>query len=259
VANPTVSPKYSQLAYVAHHATGEVLAVVCSALAAAGLGAALVYLYGAAKYRRPEMPSAARPLAISGAIGAGLIGIGVQQAGIFTQIAVLVKFNDFVHGTDHSHHAVTQARGGVVGVLETIALLPVPLVVASAFVLIALNAMRVGLLTRFMGVLGIICGVLFIIPLAPLPVIQAFWLVALAVLFAGRWPNGNPPAWQTGRAEPWPSQQQLREQRDAARRERQGLPPPEPPAPGPELPGSPPPEPTRAHPSSKKRKRKRRG
>ena len=44
--------------------------------------------------------------------------------------------------------------------------------------------MRVGLLTRFMGVLGIIVGVLFIVPLgSSLPIVQAFWLVALGVLF----------------------------------------------------------------------------
>ena len=31
-----------------------------------------------------------------------------------------------------------------------------------------------------------------------------FWLVALGVLFLGRWPRGVPPAWSTGRAQPWP-------------------------------------------------------
>ena len=51
--------------------------------------------------------------------------------------------------------------------------------------------MRVGLLTRFMGVLGIIVGVLFIIPLgSSLPIVQAFWLCALGALFLGRWPRG---------------------------------------------------------------------
>jgi hypothetical protein len=82
-------------------------------------------------------------------------------------------------------------------------------------VIICLNAMRVGLLTRFMGILGIIVGVLFVVPLAPgPPVVQSFWLAALAALFAGRWPSGIPPAWITGRAVPWPSQQEQREQRE---------------------------------------------
>ena len=91
------------------------------------------------------------------------------------------------------------------------------LALGFAFVMICLNAMRVGLLTRFMGVLGIIVGVLFVVPLAPgPPVVQSFWLAALAALFAGRWPSGVPPAWTTGHAVPWPSQQALREQREAA-------------------------------------------
>jgi hypothetical protein len=117
--------------------------------------------------------------------------------------------------------------------------------------------MRVGLLPRVPGVLGIICGVLFVIPITPFPILQVFWLLALAALFGGRWPSGTPPAWETGQAQPWPTQQQVREEREAARRERQGLPPPEPAPAGVEVHGAPPPAPT-VHPSSKKRKRKRR-
>ena len=91
---------------------------------------------------------------------------------------------------------------------------------------VSLNAMRVGLLTRFMGVLGIITGVLQILPFGgPLPVVQCFWMLMLSILFLGRWPSGNPPAWQTGRAEPWPSSAELRERRKqaAAEAKRRGL------------------------------------
>jgi hypothetical protein len=91
------------------------------------------------------------------------------------------------------------------------------LVTAAAFVIVALNAMRVGLLTRFMGVLGVICGALYAFPILPIPIIQAFWLVALAPLILHRWPQGQPPAWITGRAEPWPSSQQVRERASAER------------------------------------------
>lgn len=86
---------------------------------------------------------------------------------------------------------------------------------AFAFVLISLNAMRAGLLTRFMGILGVIVGVLLAIPqLAPTPIVLWFWLGALAFLFAGRWPGGVPPAWRSGRAEPWPTTRELREERE---------------------------------------------
>ena len=83
------------------------------------------------------------------------------------------------------------------------------------FVMLCMNAMRAGLLTRFMGVLGMIVGATFVLPIDQQGVIRAFWLVAIGFLIAGRWPNGMPPAWQTGEAVPWPSQAELREQRRA--------------------------------------------
>jgi hypothetical protein len=74
--------------------------------------------------------------------------------------------------------------------------------------------MRVGLLTRFMGVLGMIVGVLLVFPIgSPVPIVQTFWLAALAVLFLDRWPGGGPTAWRSGEAQPWPSAAEVREQR----------------------------------------------
>ena len=105
--------------------------------------------------------------------------------------------------------------------------------------------------------LGIIVGVLFVIPLGTLQVVQPFWLLTLTALFLGRWPNGVPPAWQTGKAEPWPTQQELREERDkakAAQLKAAGKAEPEAePEPAAAAASTGP-----AHPSSKKRKRKRR-
>jgi hypothetical protein len=77
---------------------------------------------------------------------------------------------------------------------------------AFAAVMIAMNAMRTGLLSRFMGVLGIGMGVMLILPLGIQPLLQLFWLGALGVLFLGRWPGaGRGPAWETGEPIPWPS------------------------------------------------------
>jgi hypothetical protein len=75
---------------------------------------------------------------------------------------------------------------------------------AFAYVIIALNAMRAGLLSRFMGILGIIVGALMVLPLLPSPVVMIFWLGALGLLFLGRWAGGRGPAWESGQAEPWP-------------------------------------------------------
>jgi hypothetical protein len=60
-----------------------------------------------------------------------------------------------------------------------------------------------------MGVLGIILGALFVLPLIASPVIQLFWLIALGALFIGLWPGGGRgPAWETGEAIPWPTAQE---------------------------------------------------
>lgn len=88
--------------------------------------------------------------------------------------------------------------------------------------LVAFHAMRAGLLTRFLGILGVIVGLLTIPlfgQLDQLEAIRALWLVLVGwLVIGGRTRLGLLPAWQTGRAEPWPSQQQVREQREAAKR-----------------------------------------
>ena len=142
----------------------------------------------------------------------------------------------------------------LIGIPGTQALGLSSMALGLGWVVVCLNAMRVGLLTRFMGVLGVICGVFVVLPiLGPLPIVQTFWLGAMAAMLAGRWPRGMPPAWQTGRAEPWPSQQSLRAARG-------GKAPPEPEPEAPEEPAQVPSAAPagRAHPSSKKKKRKRR-
>jgi hypothetical protein len=78
---------------------------------------------------------------------------------------------------------------------------------AFMFVMLPLRARRVGLLSPFMGILGVIVGVLLVLQLVPLVpvVIEAFWLGAVGALFLGRWPGGRGPAWESGEAEPWPT------------------------------------------------------
>jgi hypothetical protein len=121
--------------------------------------------------------------------------------------------------------------------------------VAFLFVMLPLRARRVGLLTPFMGILGVIAGALVVFQLTGISsVIQAFWLGALGALFLGRWPGGRGPAWETGNAEPWPSAAQ-----------RRGLVPmPGEEEPPPTLDPTPPePEPVPERPTSRKRRRKR--
>ena len=213
----------------------------------------LLFMFRATKARRPQLPGIALVTAWVGPIAAGI-------GQIVLQIVLLNKAHTFATtGAQTYQQAKHLTDAGSLKAVQGLALAG-QLSLGFAFVLISLNAMRVGLLTRFMGVLGIIVGVLFVIPLGTLQVVQPFWLLALTALFLGRWPNGVPPAWQTGEAEPWPSQQELREQREKAKGAQGGgdgkpapTPEPEPAAAGAGQGTEAP-----AHPSSKKRKRKRR-
>ena len=78
---------------------------------------------------------------------------------------------------------------------------------AFLFVMLPLRARRVGLLSPFMGILGVIAGALLVLQLAPqiATIIVAFWLGALGLLYLNRWPGGRGPAWDSGRSAPWPS------------------------------------------------------
>ncbi len=92
------------------------------------------------------------------------------------------------------------------------------LLVAVAFVMVSLQAMNQGLLTRFLGYLGMFSGALVLFQITQVPVVQCFWLFAVAYLVSGRWPTGLPPSWLSGRPEPWPSGAEARAARAAAGR-----------------------------------------
>ncbi|MGA7397451.1 MAG: hypothetical protein WBW62_08400 [Solirubrobacterales bacterium] len=66
----------------------------------------------------------------------------------------------------------------------------------------SLNAMRVGLLTRFWGSLGMALGAVSLLP--GFLFLTLVWFLYVGLLFSGRIPGGRPPAWAAGVAIPWP-------------------------------------------------------
>jgi hypothetical protein len=192
------------------HATQILVGNILVSLGALASGYAMLYLYKATKGRRPQTINAARVCAIVGPVILAISQIAVQ-------VVLLQKAHDFATtGSQTYEGAKDILDDGTITALATIALAG-QLALGFAFVIISLNAMRAGLLTRFMGILGIIVGVLLVLPLAPSPIVQTVWLLSLGILFLGRWPSGVPPAWTEGRPIPWPSQQELREQAQAAK------------------------------------------
>jgi hypothetical protein len=236
------------------HAAQILAGSVLIAVSALGAGYALLYLYNATKGRRPQTISAARITAIVGPVVLAASQIGLQ-------IVLLPKASSYASDWPEGGKAAAAAAkdildGGALQVFATLALAG-QLALGFAFVIISLNAMRAGLLTRFVGILGILLGVLMVVPLLPSPIVMSFWLVAVAALIAGRSPTGVPPAWASGKEQPWPSQQEMRERVRAEKLAAKGE------APEPEEEPTPEPEPedgdsAPAKPALQKRKRKRR-
>ena len=253
-ADPAVRGlKVRQALFYDDNAVQIILVSLLLALAAGAMGLALSHLYRSTQARRPELR---RGVVVAAIAGASLVAV----CELVLSISFVVEAHKLATASqptaEDAREALLPPTALAAGILRQLGVFALGI----AFILLALNAMRVGLLTRFMGVLGIIVGGLFIVPLgASLPIVQAFWLAALGTLFLGYWPPGLPPAWVTGEAQPWPTQQELREERlarkgeSAKKPERPRRQRPEPPeTPAPEAPARP------AHPSSKKRKKRKR-
>jgi hypothetical protein len=183
--------------FFSDHAADILATAVTRGLSLVGIGIVLTFLAVATRGRRSELPRFTPALAISGAVLSAL-------ATVLTAVATLQAVDAFLDGPRTVAAAEDLGRGSFLVTAQLIGL-PGTLALAIAFVLVCLNAMRTGLLTRFLGILGIIVGVLLVFPIgSPIPVVQIFWLLAVGLLLLGKLRN-PPPAWSSGEAAPWPS------------------------------------------------------
>lgn len=195
----------------------EILGAVVSGLGLLAVGATLVFLFGAARARKPQMSPATRIIVIVGAAMAAAGGIGYA-------LIITSKAQQFAtHGLQTYPEANSLLTGGPVAVLQYLGLLG-SLLLAIGFVLIALNAMRVGLITKFIGYVGMAAAAASLLLIgSPIGLfIEVIWMLSMGYLLSGRWPSGDPPAWRTGEAVPWPTAAEVREQRQAAAKQRGG-------------------------------------
>ena len=204
---------YDDQALVVLAATGVI------ALGYIAMGWALAYLGVATRARRPEMPKIFVYLPI-------VAGVLQAISAIVFTIALNQSVSDFLADGRTVDQAVDIGTNGT-AVFAQVLGLPGALGLALSVVLISLNAMRIGLLTRFLGVLGMIVGALLVLQLPVAMIVLAFWLVMLAVLFLGKWPQ-QPPAWASGEPRPWPTSADVRAERQKAMAARRGEPEPEP-------------------------------
>lgn len=213
-ADPAVSPRAAEVRYLDHHTVGVISGSVLSAIAVAALTLVLLFLARSARFRRPESWVAAAPLVLGG-------GIAVALLNLVHQMVLAIEAHDFTSGSDFSAKAVDKAllTTGSGGILLGLLGLLAALALAVGMIAVMMGAMRVGLLPRWLSVLGILSGLLFL-PFFNAPTLQlipTFWLVATGILLMERLPNGDPPAWAAGQARPWPTQAEVRAQREQAK------------------------------------------
>ncbi len=208
VAVPATSPRAGEVIFISHHAFGLVAGGALAAIAVTLATFAVVFLYDAARFRRPQTLPAGRPLAMFG----GFAVAGVSLAG---QIVNAVATHNFATSLNHSNAAVDSAlTTGTARVIIEYAALVAGLAFAIGVVVASLNAMRTGLVHKLLGYMGMIAAVLFVLPLGQtLSLISTLWLAGLGLLYLGRWPNGDPEAWAAGEARPWPSGAAMRQAR----------------------------------------------
>ncbi|HUA73635.1 MAG TPA: hypothetical protein VL988_02665 [Solirubrobacteraceae bacterium] len=203
-----VRPRAPEVKFISHHAGPLIAGSVLAAVAIGVLTLVLLLLVEATRFRRPETWGPARMLVIAG--GTSLAVISVAH-----QIVTAIETHNFAVGHDLSNHAVDNAlTKGTANLLIDYLDLVAGLSLAVGMIVTMVNAMRVGLVTRWMGVVGMISGILIFLPIggATLEVVPSFWIVAMGILYIGKWPNGQPPAWESGEARPWPSRAQMREE-----------------------------------------------
>jgi hypothetical protein len=209
-ADPAISPRATEVKYISQHAFALIAASTVKAISLIALTFVLLLLLDAVRFRRPETWRAARPLVLIG-------GFGLALVTLVHQIVGAVRAHQFAAGHDFTSHAVERAlTQGAVNVGSQYLDLLAALALMAGIVAVCVNAMRVGLLTRWMGVIGIFSGVLIFLPIggATLEIVPAFWMLAMGILYMGRWPNGEPPAWAAGEPRPWPTAAERRAERE---------------------------------------------
>jgi len=185
--------------YLSQHKPALILVGLAGLIGAVATAWALGFLAVAVRSRLPEVKRFVIYLPIVGGVLSGL----ATFVGVFAEIAHDSSFLDgprtVAAASDASGLAIFVQYIGFIGVLA----------LAIGYVLVSLSGMRSGLLTRPLGVIGIVAGALLILPIMPLlgPLFEILYLAAAALLCFNFWIGAMPPAWSTGKAEPWPTRE----------------------------------------------------
>src|SRR5262249_30897019 len=153
----------------------DLIAAVINGLGSLAIAWTLNYLYVCSRARNETVKPFIRWIAVAGGVLSAVTGVAYA-------ILVAIKVHEFVTTGAQTYaeaHRLTSGPGLVA--LQIIGQASA-LLLAVGFALVSLNALRQGLLTRFIGYLGIFAGVLVLFQITQIPVVQAFWLFAVGYL-----------------------------------------------------------------------------
>jgi hypothetical protein len=204
----TVDPRGIDERYLDKHAIVSVLAWVLSGIAITMMVWPLRYL------RDAELARGGRPSKITG-VAARYAPPLVGVTGVVLALSQAIGAHKFITHAVQNTAAFDAATGGPFRAALDILYLLGYLGIAIAFVMIAMRAMRVGLLTRSIGILGMAAGALFIVPIVPIPIVQFLFLVGVGLMLLEKGGLVRPPAWAAVEAIPWVNERQ--QERAAAR------------------------------------------
>lgn len=203
-----VDPRAIDEHYLDQHAA---VAILGSFLSAVGL---VLMVWPFRYLRAAEVARGGRPSKVTRVLAVGAPPL-LAASSLALQVSTVIGAHKFITHTVQNTAAYNAATGGVFrGILQLLLALGY-IGVAAVIVLVALRAMRAGLLTRAMGILGIAAGAFFLIPIVPLPLILFLYLIGVGMLLLEVGGMVRPPAWETGEAIPWVNEKQ--QQRAAAR------------------------------------------
>ena len=188
----------TQLMSTHDHSTALLAGAILLAVGAALFSAPLYYLLRAAKTRNEDIRSTMFAFAFIGPI---LLGV----RSVLGWIATRDIANTFLAGSNHSADTAKSLidKSNLADTATALGL-PAVLGLVVAMIYIPLMAMRVGLISRFWGTLGMALGVgsalLGLVAFVGL----AFWFAYIGFLIGGWLKDDRPPAWDAGKAIPWP-------------------------------------------------------
>jgi predicted small integral membrane protein len=190
------------------HRGDQLISSILQAIGIGLLAAPLYYLFRAARARSERMRSAMVGLVIVAPLFLAVLAI-------LSGVSALHAASDFVSnevpkltakgialGSDRADEVANDTiKEAPLRSLAAFFGIAGPIGFLVAMVYSCLHAMRVGLLTRFWGSLGMALGAVSFLFLQ----FALLWFVYFGLLLAGWVPGGRPPAWQSGEAEPWPT------------------------------------------------------